>query len=100
MGSDLLFELGGVWRLKSRLGEPGGRGRGGELVEEGGDCLDGFLAFLVGPGLPAGASFGGIYFEFFFDLGSELHHFHEEVVGEGFIFWRRAIEKMEHEIGS
>lgn len=38
--------------------------------------------------------------QLFFYLGAELHHFHEEVVGEGFVGRGGAVEEVEHEVGS
>ena len=51
MGSDFLFEIGGLVGIGVV-----------ELVEDGGDDCDGFHAFFIGPLLPAGAGFGGVVF--------------------------------------
>lgn len=88
VGSDVLLDL------------VRGGGIGLDLVEECGDGGDGLCAFIVGPGLPAGSCFGGVCLEFFFDLGSEFHHVHEEAVGEGFVFGGGAGGELEHEVGS
>ena len=65
--------------------------------------MDGLGAFSVCPCLPLGSCLGVVWvgwIEFFFDLGAELHHFHEESIGEGVVLWGWASEVFEHEVGA